>query len=339
MYYQNVYKYDDMKRSEHMAVRKDVGWYLFTHYLVEVTGEDGAAFLDSILTSDIAGLKPGKDRFALMLADDGTIIDDMIIMHVQPGIYWVSTLYRIDFMKWAGAHMGEFKVTLTDISRQWQMYAVQGPKSRELLAHFLKEPIDGLEFFSVQDNEMNGFPVKVNRAGFTGEKYGYELYVPADKADEVEALLRTNGKALGATEVTEFQIMAWTLPTEAGFYLLQDMKHANPLELGLEKVVDWDKAFIGKSALLAVKAAGPVREMLGFTVAEADVHINAKDLGGPGYPIYKDDEEVGRVSKFNYSFVKDLNIGYMLVKKGVFSPGDKVLIHGYEATVCDKHFL
>lgn len=43
-------------------------------------------------------------------------------------------------------------------------------------------------------------------------------------------------------------------------------------------------------------------------------------------------EEVGRVSKFTYSFVKEHSIGYILAKKGTLTPGTKVQIHGYEAT-------
>ena len=55
--YKNVYKFDDMKRSEHMAVRDAVGWYLWTHQLVEVTGKDAAAFLDYIFPKNISNLK------------------------------------------------------------------------------------------------------------------------------------------------------------------------------------------------------------------------------------------------------------------------------------------
>ena len=44
--YKNVYKYDDMKRAEHMAVRETVGWYLFTHEIIEVTGADAASFAE-----------------------------------------------------------------------------------------------------------------------------------------------------------------------------------------------------------------------------------------------------------------------------------------------------
>ena len=74
--YKNVYKYDDMKRSEHMAVRQSVGWYFWTHQLLEITGTDAAKFLDYIYPNNIATLKVGKDRYTTMLNDDGEIVDD-----------------------------------------------------------------------------------------------------------------------------------------------------------------------------------------------------------------------------------------------------------------------
>lgn len=50
----NIFKYDDMKRSEHMAVRNNVGWYFWTHQLIEVTGPDVVPFLDYLYTGNIA---------------------------------------------------------------------------------------------------------------------------------------------------------------------------------------------------------------------------------------------------------------------------------------------
>ena len=49
----NIYRYDEMKRREHMAVRETVGWYLFIHHLVEVTGPDATAFLDKLCPKGI----------------------------------------------------------------------------------------------------------------------------------------------------------------------------------------------------------------------------------------------------------------------------------------------
>ena len=79
--------------------------------------------------------------------------------------------------------------------------------------------------------------------------------------------------------------------------------------------------------------------MVGFTLEEADVRIQGKDLGGPGAPVYLGDEEIGRVSKFNYSYVLDKPIGYIYAEAGRVSEGDTVVIRGAEAKICKTVFI
>lgn len=339
MYYRNVYKYDDMKRAEHMAVRKTAGWYLWTHQLLEVTGEDAAAFLDMIYPNPIANLKIGSERYTTMLNDRAEIIDDVVVFRMEEQKFWISTLFITKLTAWLNQHKGEYQVEFADITAKYHMFAVQGPKSKDLVNAMTVKNVDDQKFFTIRENEIDGIPVMINRAGFTGEKYGYEIYFARDQLANVEAKLRACGEPLDAVEVTEFQIMAWTLPTEAGFYYMRDLMYTNPLEVGLDKGIDWKKEFIGKEALLKIKEEGPAREMVGFTIDEADVHLNAKDLGGPGNPVIVDGEEIGRVSKFNYSYVQEKNVGYILAKKGVLKPGDRVKIKKYDAVITEKVFL
>jgi aminomethyltransferase len=339
MNYKSVYKYDGMKRTEHMAVRKTAGWYLWTHQLLEVTGKDAAAFLDAIYTNPIANLKIGGERYTTMLDEQAEIIDDVVIFRMEEQKFWISTLFIVYLVPWLEKHKGDHKVEFKDITEQYHMYAIQGPRSPELVNALVAKKVDDQKFFTIRDNTIDGVSVKINRAGFTGEEYGYEIYIAADKCDFLEARLRESGKPLGAVEVTEFQIMAWTLPTEAGYYYMRDLRHTNPLEVGLDRGIDWNKDFIGKEALLKIKKEGPAREMVGFTIDDADARLNAKDLGGPGNAVILNGEEVGRVSKFNYSFVKEKNVGYILAKKGVLKPGDHVLIRNYDASITARSFL
>lgn len=313
--YKNIYKYDEMKRAEHMAVRTNVGWYLWTHQLVEVKGAGSAAFLDKLCAKPIANLAVGRERYTTMLNEQAEIIDDVVVFRMEEQRFWVSTLFANKLMAWMGQHSEGFQVEYTNITDQYHMYAVQGPKSKDMVNALVKNSVDELKFFSFRDNEIDGIPVKINRAGFTGEKLGYEIYAAADQADAMEAKLKACGEKFGAVEVTEFQVMAWTLPTEVGFYYMRDLNHTNPFEVGLERGIDWEKDFIGKDALLKIKNEGPVREMLGFTVDEADIYIRTKHLGGPGEPVIVNGEEVGRVVKVVYSYVLDKNNGYLLAKK------------------------
>ena len=184
------------------------------------------------------------------------------------------------------------------------------------------------------------------RAGFTGEKKGYEIYVAADQADRIEELLHKTGDAMGAVRMSDI-IMRYedylvhtkhaSDNTIASY--MRDLRHTNPLEVGMEKGIGWDKEFIGKEALLKIKEEVPLREMVGFPVDEADVYIQGRHLGGPGQAVLVDGEEVGRVYKFVYSYVKDKNIGYILARKNTLKPGDKIKINGYDAEITEKYFL
>jgi aminomethyltransferase len=120
---------------------------------------------------------------------------------------------------------------------------------------------------------------------------------------------------------------------------MRDLRHANPFEVGLAANINWDKDFVGKAALEKVREAGPAREMLGFTVADDNPFIQAKQYGGPGEAVYLDGEEIGRVSKMVYSYVKDINCGYILADAGKLKVGDTIDIHGSEAVICERNWL
>ena len=95
--------------------------------------------------------------------------------------------------------------------------------------------------------------------------------------------------------------------------------------------------------IVIVEEAGPAREMVGFEVCDAneDFYIRSKQYGGPGEPVYIDgeDEEVGRVSKLVYSYVKNVNNGYILAVKDKLHVGDRIKIHGTDCVITEKSWL
>ncbi len=341
--YKNIFKDDDWKRSEHMAVRETVGYYLFTHQIMEVTGPDAGRFLDMLCPNNIASLKPGRDRYTTILNEDGEIIDDVVIMRLEEEKYWISTLYGTKLDDWIYYHSDGYDIDFYEITEDWHMFSVQGPKSPEVLNALVEGGVDDLRFFRNRPGVLNGIDVLINRGGFTGEKFGYEIYCSPDDADAVQDALDAEVAKAGGKEVTEFQVFAWTLPTEAGFYYMRDLNHTNPLEVGLDANIVWDKDFVGKEALLRIKEEGVKREMVGFEVTDPNenFYIRAKQYGGPGEPVFIDgeEEEVGRVSKLVYSYVKNVNNGYILAKKDKLHIGDKIMIHGYECTITEKNWL
>ena len=218
--YQNVYSHDEMKRAEHMAVRTTAGWYLFTHQLIEVQGEDATAFLDYLYANPIGNLKITRARYTTMLDENGLIRDDVVIFRMDENRYWVSTLYTRKVLPWYDSHKAGFSVTYRDITPEWDMYSIQGPRSLELLNAVIDQPADEVKFFQMLDNTMDGIPVKINRGGFSGEKLGYELYISPEHTKKAVEKLREAAPKFDAKQITDIQVMVWTLPTERGYYLM-----------------------------------------------------------------------------------------------------------------------
>jgi aminomethyltransferase len=332
--FKNEYLSDPDKKAQHDAVRNSAGWYLFTHQIMEVTGEDATAFLDMIYVGPIAKAKIGAAKYTTMLNEDGNIIDDVIVFRLEENKYWVSTLYLEKLEEWFDEKSKNYSVDYEDITDDIEMYAIQGPQSRDFLGTVLEDSIEEQRFFTLVDNKIDGIPVKVARTGFTGE-LGYEVYIERDKAGLLEEKLTANSKQFGARRITEFQVMVLTLPSEKGYALMCDIGETNPLEVGFDVSIDWEKDFIGKPALEKIRAEGAKRQLLGFTVENDDAHIASRHKGAAGEAVLFEGEEVGRVTKYTYGFTVGTNIGYALVNNEV-SLGDTVFLNGNPATLTTR---
>jgi aminomethyltransferase len=327
---------DDKAKAEHEAVRNAAGWYYFTHQLLEVSGEDAGVLLDKMYTNSISKAKVGSAKYTTMLNENGIIIDDVIVFHMEENKYWISTLHISRPMKWLKANKGASNIMQKNITSAWDMYSVQGPKSQNLVNSVLVEKVDDMKFFTIKDNKIGDIPVKVARSGYSGEKFGYEIYVAPESKGLVEAKLSENEKKFGAVHVTEIDVMAYTLATEKGFVLVTDICDANPFEVGMDKFIDWSKDFIGKAALEKIKAEGVKRQLVGFIVDDK----NAKIYGGPkGAPIVKDGEVVGKATKFTHGFTVGKNIGYALIETAKAKIGDHVTLNYVEAVLTDRPIL
>ena len=124
-----LFKEDTVARADAMAIRKGVGFYRWTHDLVEVPGKDALEVLQKIYISDISKVAVGRSKYTASLDENGEIIDDVIVMHMAEGLYWVSDLYGPRLLPWIEKHKGDADIQAKIITYDWDMYAVQGPGS------------------------------------------------------------------------------------------------------------------------------------------------------------------------------------------------------------------
>ena len=327
-----LFKDDKIARQDAETIRRSVGWYRWTHDLVEVTGPDALEVLEKFYVSRISAVPAGRTKYTTMLDEQGEIIDDVIVMHMSEDLFWVSTLYGPRLLPWLEAHAEGKKVSARLITDDWDMYAVQGPDSLVAMEKLLDKPLGEMKRFSVAAGSIDGIPVYVHRSGFTGEN-GFEIYCSAAETAVIRAKIAEAVEAAGGREVYTLEVYVRSIPMEKGFALKQDFKHLNPFECGLGWSVDLEKDFIGKEATLAIKEK-PRYQMVGLEFErESTEDINIWER------VYLYGVEIGRCSQAIYGYTVDKNIGFATIRAGV-PAGTRVTVgpNGSPATVVNKVF-
>ena len=119
-----LFKEDKVARADAEAIRRGVGFYRWTHDLVEITGKDALEVLQKIYISDISKVAVGRSKYTASLDENGEVIDDVIVMHMADGLYWVSDLYGPRLLPWIEQHKGGADIHAKIITYDWDMYAV-----------------------------------------------------------------------------------------------------------------------------------------------------------------------------------------------------------------------
>ena len=327
-----LFREDRLARLDAETIRRSVGWYRWTHDLVEITGADAPEILEKIYVSNIGKVLPGRTKYTAMLDEKGEIIDDVIVMHMSEDVYWVSTLYGPRLIPWIEAHAEGKDVRTHLITYDWDMYAIQGPESPAALEELLDTPPENMKRFSVAAGSVGGVPVFVHRSGFTGEN-GFEIYCAAEKTGEIRDRIAAAVEAAGGREIYTLEVYVRSIPMEKGLALKQDFKHLNPFECGLGWSVDLDKDFIGREATLAIRE-NPRYQMVGLVFdRESTEDINIWER------VYLYGVEVGRCAQAIYGYTVDRNIGFATIRAGI-PEGARVTVgpNGSPATVVSKVF-
>ncbi len=238
--------------AEHLHARAAAVLFDVSHMgQAELVGPDAAAALERLTPADLVGLKPGRQRYALLTTEAGGIFDDCMVANLGDRLHLVVNASRkaADFARIeATLPLG---VTLRRLPDR-ALLALQGPGAAAAIAP-LAPALAGLSFMGVAAVDLAGAPALVSRSGYTGED-GYEISVLAEAAEGLaEALLALPGVApagLGARD---------SLRLEAGLCLYgHDIDETtSPVEAGLV----WS---IGKRRRIAwdFPGAGRVRDEL-----------------------------------------------------------------------------
>jgi len=266
--------------AEHHAVRQGAGLFDLSHMAeIECAGPQVGAFLDYALSNSLSALVDGQAKYSLLLADDGGVIDDLIVYRLGEHKYViVANAANRDFAVEAlHSRASGFDVTVSDTSDEWALIALQGPVAASILESSpveLSMPLADLRYYRIATGSFGGHEVLVARTGYTGED-GMEIFI---HSSEAEALWNSLME-VGADQLTLCGLACRdTLRLEAGMPLYghELSLDVTPAQAGLSAVVvNTKESFVGKDAALEHKTS---RVLVGLSA-------EGKRAPRAGYPV------------------------------------------------------
>lgn len=304
--------------AESLAVRNSVGIFDVSHMgRAIVRGKDSEKLLEKLTTNNVASLERNQGQYSLVCNEQGGIKDDLLVFRLQDEEYLViyNAGNRSKDFDWFLKNATGQNVEVEDVSDQVAMFALQGPRSVDVLRRLSSEEVASIPRFGCKWSRVAGARSLISRTGYTGED-GFEIFVwdspiaNPGPAELVWEQLLAEGKSdgiepcgLGARDL---------LRLEAGLCLYgTDMdEKTNPYEARLGFVVKLEKDFIGRNQLQEIKRSGPTKIRIGL------VTVN-RVIPRQGFEILRAGQKVGVVTSGSLSPIlgKGIAMGYVHAKE------------------------
>jgi aminomethyltransferase len=296
-----------------------VMWDVAAQRQVEIVGPDSGDLVNLLSARDLSNTSVGQAKYMPMCDHQGRLINDPLVLRAGDDRWWVS-IADGDMLQWCraiGFERGfDSVVEEPDVSPM----AVQGPLAEEVVAALLGDWIRGIRFFNYEPCELDGIPLWVGRAGWS-KQGGFEIYLcDHTRGSELWDLVAQAGAPFGIIPAAPNHIER----VEGALlsYRTDNEFDTDPFELGMGRWIDLEgRDFIGRTALVERKAAGPRRRLVG-------VVIDGEPVAGNEQPwrTLANGREIGAVRAAAFSPRLHQNIGLALIDSANADPGHHVEI-------------
>lgn len=315
---------------EYFAGRNSCGVFDLTPMIKHrVTGPDAQAYLNRLVTRDVAKIGPGRVGYCVWCTDRGQVIDDGTIFHLRGGEYRVCSQERQ--LDWFLTSAMGFDVHVVDETHDVAALAVQGPTSCAILKKMGLAGVEKLKPFGLAHFPFEGAELMVSRTGYTGD-LGYELWIAPKHAlalwDRLFAAGEHHGiRPLGSQALDMLRIEAGYLLAGVDFlpaqHAVRPTHTRSPFELGLGWLVDFGKpVFNGRRALLEERERGSR-----YRLAKLD--ISGNKVARDSYVYTKRRKYAGTVTSAMWSPSAKASIALATLEMPHGAPGEELQVEIY----------
>jgi glycine cleavage system aminomethyltransferase T len=324
-------EYDDVE-TEYWALTEGVTlWDVGVERTVQVSGPHADRLIDLLTCRDLTRCAVKQGKYMLVLAPDGGIVNDPVLLHVDENVWWMQLadsdagLYAMGVLHSSGL---DAEVTYPDV----HPVQVQGPKAAPTLAKIAGEGIYDLRYYWCDRFTIGDIPVVISRTGWSAVP-GFELnLLDGTRGGELWHAIMTAGEEFEIRPIAPNEARR----VEAGIFNYgSDMTLADsPFHvMGLERLVEEQpQDYIGKAALERLRHEGVDRKLVGveFDEGEPFPGITA------AWPARHDGRAVGRVTNGVWSPGLGRNIGYVWVPIELADPGTRLEVESEHGTVTGR---
>jgi aminomethyltransferase len=261
----------------------------------EITGPGAEALLQRAVTRDVRRLAVGQVVYTALCYDAGGMLDDGTVFRLGPQNFRLvcgDAYCGVWLRELATKH--KLQAWCRSSTDQLHNLAVQGPRSRELLAKIITTPahqpsIGELGWFRFTIGRIGTAPVIVSRTGYSGE-LGYEIWCHPDAGGVVWDAVWEAGREFGLGPMGLAALDMLRIEAGLVFSGAEFCDQTDPFEAGIGFVVPTNKAdaYVGSDAL-ARRRAHPQRQLVGLT-------IDSEESVGHGDPLFAGRVQVGVVT-------------------------------------------
>lgn len=266
--------------DEHLACRNSAGLFDVSHMgEVTVEGPDAEAFLNTLVTNNVAKVAIQQAQYAAMCNERGGIVDDLVIYrrtkdrflvvvnasNTDKDFAWMKQVLESNRQRFSN-------VRLSNESSRYTQIAIQGRNAAAILRKLTSSDLSSIKtYWFTEGTVLKDVPAILARTGYTGED-GFEIYVPWETGPEVWRALVEAGTPEGLKPCGLGARDTLRLEMKYPLYGHELSDETNPLEAGLGWVVKLDKGdFVGRVPTLALKEKGLARQLVGLRLLERGI--------------------------------------------------------------------